>query len=235
MYACPMMKRIEWKISLKPVDYEEALQKMEQRVEDIASNQAKELIWLLEHPPLYTLGTSGTEDDIITKTTLPIYKTGRGGKATYHGPGQRIVYIMLNLKKRFHQTGNINVRGFVHQLESWIIDTLAEFNIWAQCREGRVGLWIENKRPYIHDKSKASRGTERKIAAIGLRIRKGVSYHGAAINVYPDLTAFDSIIPCGLREFNATSLKYLDKTFQTYYSLDQALQKTFERNFKVIS
>jgi len=228
-----MSQFVEWKTSHKPVTYELALQEMEKRVDAIAGKKAKELVWLLEHTPVYTLGTTGSRADIIKSSHIPIYKTNRGGKTTYHGPGQRVVYIMLNLKEYFRQTGKIDISNFVHKVECWIIESLADLGIWAQQRKGRVGLWVESNRPYVKDKNKDYDPTspEKKIAAIGLRVRQGISYHGIAINVSPDLNAFDSIIPCGLENFAVTSLLDLKKPLDTYAPLDFALQHRFNRSF----
>lgn len=228
-----MSQLIEWKTSTKPVAYDLALNHMESRVDAISAKKAQELIWFLEHPPVYTLGTTGLESDIIKATTTPVYKTNRGGKATYHGPGQRIIYLMLNLKEYFKKTGKIDVSNFVHKVELWVISALADLDIWAQQRDGRIGLWVENKRPYIQDKKKPydPSTTESKIASIGLRIRKGISYHGISINVSPNLDAFKSIIPCGLQDFAVTSLEHLNRPLQTYDLLDTALQKKFDQIF----
>lgn len=178
------------------VTYHDAIAFMEQRVADIRTGIAEELIWLLEHPPLYTAGTSARPEDLV-EARFPVYQTGRGGQYTYHGPGQRVAYAMLDLKKRYApQTPD--VRDFVHRLEQWLIDTLAGFGVTGERREGRIGIWVAEPS-----------GKEAKIAALGIRIRQGVSYHGIAINVNPDLSHFSGIVPCGIREYGVTSLAAL--------------------------
>jgi lipoyl(octanoyl) transferase len=185
---------VEWRISEQPVAYPEAVAAMESRAADIAAGQASELVWLLEHPPLYTSGTSGRNDDLLDPR-FPLFTTGRGGQLTYHGPGQRVAYVMLDLKRR-----RPDVRAYVAGLEEWIIRTLAHFNVRGERREDRVGVWV--KRP---DKGI---GHEDKIAAIGVRLRKWVSFHGIAINVEPDLSHFSAIVPCGVADarYGVTSL-----------------------------
>lgn len=171
------------------VEYPDALRLMEERVADIRAGVAPEMIWLLEHPPLYTAGTSAKATDLLNPR-FPVFETGRGGEYTYHGPGQRVGYVMLDLKKRQRVP---DIKLYVWQLEEWIIRALSEFGIKGERREGRVGIWV------THD------GTESKIAALGVRIRHWVTYHGIAINVDPDLTHFQGIVPCGIREFGVTS------------------------------
>src|SRR5580692_3440775 len=173
---------VEWQVSRAPVPYPEAIASMEARVAAIAARQAPELVWLLEHPPLYTSGTSGKPGDLLD-ARFPMFATGRGGQFTYHGPGQRVVYAMLDLKQR-----QPDVRAYVAGLEQWIIRTLAAFNVRGERREDRVGVWVA--RP---DKGA---GFEDKVAAIGVRLRRWVSFHGIAINVEPDLTHFAAIVPC---------------------------------------
>lgn len=182
---------MDWKISKEPVEYEDALAHMEARVGDIRSEQADEQVWLLEHPPLYTAGTSAKDDDLLD-ARFPVYETGRGGEHTYHGPGQRVGYVMLDLKKR--QSGP-DVKKYVWQLEEWIIQALATFGVQGERRCGRVGIWV-----VMPD------GSEKKIAAIGVRIRRWVTFHGISINVNPDLSHFDGIVPCGISEHGVTSL-----------------------------
>src|SRR5579871_7033220 len=177
---------VEWRISDQPVDYLEAVAAMEARAAAIAAGKARELVWLLEHPPLYTSGTSGRPGDLLD-TRFPTFESGRGGQLTYHGPGQRIAYVMLDLKQR-----RPDVRAYVAALEEWIIRTLASFNISGSRREDRVGVWVN--RP---DKGP---GFEDKIAAIGVRVRKWVSLHGIAINVEPELSHFSAIVPCGVTD-----------------------------------
>src|ERR1700722_4771540 len=182
----PCGSAVEWLISDAPVPYLDAIAAMEARVADIAALRAPELVWLLEHPPLYTSGTSGKASDLLDPR-FPIFTTGRGGQLTYHGPGQRVVYVMLDLKRRYP-----DVRAYVAGLEEWIIRALAALETKGERREDRVGVWVE--RP---DKGL---GFEDKIAAIGVRMRRWVSYHGIAINVAPDLTHFAGIVPCGLAD-----------------------------------
>jgi lipoyl(octanoyl) transferase len=194
-FAQPQARaEVEWRISDSPVPYPDAIAAMEERVAAIAAGVAPELVWLLEHPPLYTSGTSGNSSDLF-EARFPLFTTGRGGQLTYHGPGQRVAYVMLDLKSR-----RPDVRAYVAGLEAWIIRTLAAFNIRGQRREDRVGVWVN--RP---DKGP---GHEDKIAAIGVRLRRWVSFHGIAINVEPDLSHFDAIIPCGVADprYGVTSL-----------------------------
>jgi lipoyl(octanoyl) transferase len=185
---------VEWQISDAPVSYPEAVSAMESRVAAIAAGQAPELVWLLEHPPLYTAGTSGNDSDLL-EARFPLYSSGRGGQLTYHGPGQRIAYVMLDLKRR-----RPDVRAYVAGLEAWLIRTLAAFNVRGERREDRVGVWVN--RP---DKGP---GFEDKIAAIGVRLRRWVSFHGISLNVEPDLSHFEAIVPCGVADphYGVTSL-----------------------------
>jgi lipoyl(octanoyl) transferase len=180
----------EWQISDTPVGYETAVAAMETRVAAIREAAAPELVWLLEHPPLYTAGTSARDEDLIDPGGFPVYRTGRGGQFTYHGPGQRVGYVMLDLRRR-----GGDVRRFVHDLEEWLILTLASFNISGERRKGRVGIWVRE-----------SDGRENKIAALGVRVRRWVTFHGVALNVDPDLRHFDGIVPCGIRQHGVTSL-----------------------------
>ena len=209
---------VEWRVSNQPVDYLEAVAAMEARAADIAEGRARELVWLLEHPPLYTSGTSGKAADLLDPR-FPLFTTGRGGQLTYHGPGQRVAYVMLDLKRR-----RPDVRAYVAALEEWIIRTLASFNIRGDRREDRVGVWV--KRP---DKGE---GFEDKIAAIGVRLRRWVSFHGIAINVEPDLNHFSAIIPCGVADprFGVTSLVDLGHPV-TLVDVDVALRQAFEELF----
>src|SRR5580692_10515960 len=208
----------EWLISDAPVPYLEAIAAMERRIADIAAHEAPELVWLLEHPPLYTSGTSGKAADLIDPR-FPVFETGRGGQLTYHGPGQRVAYVMLDLKRR-----QPDVRAYVAGLEQWIIRTLAAFNVRGERREDRVGVWVT--RP---DKGE---GYEDKIAAIGVRLRRWVSFHGISINVDPDLTHFSAIVPCGVTDprYGVTSLADLGLT-ATSADIDIALRQTFEGVF----
>nr|WP_272944411.1 lipoyl(octanoyl) transferase LipB [Thioclava atlantica] len=213
---------VEWRISDAPVPYEEALSFMERRVAQISAGEAEEMVWLLEHPPLYTAGTSARREDLVDPDRFPVFEAGRGGQYTYHGPGQRVAYVMLDLNKRGR-----DVRCFVRQLEDWVIAALAEFNVKGEIREGRVGVWVA--RP---DKPKAADGPlrEDKIAAIGVKLRKWVSFHGISINVEPDLSHFSGIVPCGIREHGVTSLVDLGLPV-SLPDLDVALRATFRRIF----
>jgi lipoyl(octanoyl) transferase len=208
------MTRPEWRISDGPVPYDEALASMETRVADIRAGRAGELIWLLEHPPLYTAGTSSKPQDLLQPLRLPVHAAGRGGQYTYHGPGQRVAYTMLDLRQRRQ-----DVRRYVADLEDWIIRTLARFNVRGERREGRVGVWVAR-----------DGGREDKIAAIGVRIRHWVSFHGISINVEPDLTHYAGIVPCGIAEHGVTSLVDLGLPV-TMTDLDMALAETFEEVF----
>jgi lipoyl(octanoyl) transferase len=212
---------VEWLISDAPVPYLEAVAAMEARVADIAAGRTPELVWLLEHPPLYTSGTSGKAADLLDPR-FPVFDTGRGGQLTYHGPGQRVAYVMLDLKRR-----RPDVRAYVAGLEQWIIRTLAAFNVRGERREDRVGVWVA--RP---DKGF---GFEDKIAAIGVRLRRWVSFHGIAINVEPDLGHFDAIVPCGVADprYGVTSLVDLGHPVTTV-DVDVALRQAFEDVFGAV-
>ena len=211
-----------WIVSDAPVPYEAALATMEARVAAIRDAGADEAVWLLEHPPLYTAGTSARPEDLTDPDRFPVFTAGRGGQYTYHGPGQRVVYVMLDLGARGR-----DVRAFVQDLEGWVIDCLAEFGLRGEIREGRVGVWIA--RP---DKPPLPDGTPRedKIAAIGIRLRRWVSFHGISINVEPDLSHFDGIVPCGIRDHGVTSLVDLGLPV-TMDDLDLALRRSFEARF----
>lgn len=208
---------IEWKISKTPVPYMEALSFMEERVELIHKGEASELIWFLEHPPLYTLGTSGQEKDIL-REDVPAFKTGRGGQATFHGPGQRVAYLMLDLSKR-----NKDLKAYIWCLEEALKNTLGDLGVPAERREGRVGLWVS---PSFSSSLKV----ESKIAAIGVRVRRWVTYHGISLNVSPDLSYFQGIIPCGLNQYGVTSLKDLGLEV-SFAKVDTLLQKHFQSLF----
>src|ERR1700675_3512435 len=209
---------VEWRISDAPVPYPDSVVEMEARVAGIAAHEAGELVWLLEHPPLYNSRTSGRGGDLLDPR-FPMFETGRGGQLTYHGPGQRVAYVMLDLKRR-----RPDVRAYVAGLEEWIIRTLAAFNVRGERREDRVGVWV--KRP---DKGV---GHEDKIAAIGVRLRRWVSFHGIAINVEPELTHFDAIVPCGVADprYGVTSLVDLGLPV-TMEDVDVALRQAFEDVF----
>ncbi len=216
------MRMVEWKITDGLTDYETALRFMEARVADIASGEAEECIWLLEHPPLYTAGTSARREDLTDPDRFPVFEARRGGQYTYHGPGQRVVYVMLDVGRRGH-----DVRRFVGQLEEWVIATLDQFNIRGEIRPGRVGVWVSRpEKPALPD------GTPRedKIAAIGIRLRKWVSFHGISINVDPDLGHFSGIVPCGITGHGVTSLVDLGLPV-TLEDLDSALERTFPQVF----
>jgi lipoyl(octanoyl) transferase len=218
-FAQPQARaEVEWRISDSPVPYPDAIAAMEERVAAIAAGVAPELVWLLEHPPLYTSGTSGNSSDLF-EARFPLFTTGRGGQLTYHGPGQRVAYVMLDLKSR-----RPDVRAYVAGLEAWIIRTLAAFNIRGERREDRVGVWVN--RP---DKGP---GHEDKIAAIGVRLRRWVSFHGIAINVEPELSHFDAIVPCGVANprYGVTSLVDLGHPL-TMADVDLALRQAFDEVF----
>ncbi|MBH62970.1 MAG: lipoate-protein ligase B [Alphaproteobacteria bacterium] len=208
------MTPIEWQISDLPVAYDHAVSTMEARVADIQSHSAAELVWLLEHPPLYTAGTGARPEDLLDEALLPVFETGRGGKYTYHGPGQRVAYVMLDLRARGR-----DVRGYVNRLEEWLIRTLARFNVTGERREGRIGIWIDQ-----------GGGCEAKIAAAGVRIRHWITYHGVSLNVEPDLGHYRGIVPCGIGKHGVTSLVDLGIPVTTA-EVDAALQETFAEVF----
>jgi lipoyl(octanoyl) transferase len=209
---------VEWQVSDAPVPYLEAVAAMETRVAAIADGKATELVWLLEHPPLYTSGTSGKDADLLDPR-FPLFSTGRGGQLTYHGPGQRVAYVMLDLKRR-----QPDVRAYVAGLEQWVIQALAAFNLRGERRENRIGVWVA--RP------DQGQGREDKIAAIGVRLRRWVSFHGIAINVEPDLSHFSAIVPCGVLDprYGVTSLVDLGHPV-TMADVDVALRQAFEEVF----
>ena len=214
--------RPEWRISDIAVPYDEALAVMETRVADIRAGHARELIWLLEHPPLYTAGTSAKDRDLLQPARFPVHVAGRGGQYTYHGPGQRVAYVMLDLRHRRQ-----DVRRFVSDLEEWTIRTLARFGVTAERRAGRVGVWVTRPdKPPLFDGSPR----EDKIAAIGVRIRHWVSFHGISINVEPDLGHYDGIVPCGIAGHGVTSLVDLGLPV-ALADLDVALANTFDEVF----
>jgi len=208
---------IEWRISEIPVAYEAAVDEMERRVAAIRADNAPELVWLLEHPPLYTAGTSAREEELLDPQRLPVHRTGRGGRYTYHGPGQRIAYVLLDLARRGR-----DVRCHVQRLEEWMIRTLARFDIHGERRHGRVGIWVV--RPGE---------AEDKIAAIGVRVRHWVSYHGVALNLDPELAHYRGIIPCGIAEHGVTSLAALG-VGATMAEVDAALRATFREVFEAV-
>jgi lipoyl(octanoyl) transferase len=208
---------IEWAVSPGLTDYETAVAAMEARAAAIAEGRAGELVWLLEHPPLYTAGVSAKPGDLLDADRFPVFQTGRGGQLTYHGPGQRVAYVMLDLTRRAR-----DVRAFVAALETWIVEALGAFNVQGQVRPGRVGVWVERKGP--------GWSREDKIAAIGVKLRKWVSFHGISLNVEPDLSHFSGIVPCGVTEHGVTSLVDLGLPV-TMDEADTALRSAFERVF----
>lgn len=213
---------VEWLVADGLTDYPQALAFMEERVQAIREGTANELVWLVEHPPLYTAGTRAQAEDLLTPNRFPVYDAGRGGEYTYHGPGQRVAYVMLDLKQRRR-----DVRAFVAALEQWIIETLEQFNVRGERREDRVGVWVT--RP---EKPRLANGglCEDKIAAIGIRLRHWVSFHGIAINVEPELEHFGGIVPCGISDYGVTSLVDLGLPI-TMGDVDVALGKAFETVF----
>ena len=210
----------QWAVSTAPVDYGAAVAAMEARAAAIAASEAPELVWLLEHPPLYTAGVSAKREDLLDPDRFPVFETARGGQFTYHGPGQRVAYVMLDLGARRR-----DVRAFVAALEGWIIAALARFNVEGQIRDGRVGVWVERKTPGFPPQ-------EDKIAAIGVKLRRWVSFHGISLNVEPDLSHFAGIVPCGQTERGVTSLVDLGLPV-TMDEADAALKAAFEPIFGV--
>ena len=200
---------IEWRVSDAPVPYDEALRFMDARAAAIREQAAPECIWLLEHPPLFTAGTSADPSELTNPQGFPVYEAGRGGRYTYHGPGQRVGYVMLDLEKR-----GKDIRCFVHALEGWVIDTLAEFGVEAHRAPGRIGIWV------------GEGADEAKIGALGVRVKRWVTLHGFAINVAPDLSHFGGIVPCGIADFGVTSLAEQGKEMAVS-GVDDALQRSF--------
>ncbi len=215
MNAPANIEPIEWRRSQGLVDYQAAVAEMERRVAAIRDGTEREMVWLLEHPPLYTAGTSAKAADLLLPERLPVFESGRGGEYTYHGPGQRVAYVMLDLKAR-----GGDVRAHVQGLEQWIIDTLLEFGLSGERRPSRVGVWV--RRPD---------GGEDKVAAIGVRVRKWVTYHGISINVAPDLSHYEGIVPCGIAGHGVTSLAKLG-VGASLEDVDAALERTFEAAFR---
>jgi lipoyl(octanoyl) transferase len=203
---------VEWRIQGGLTPYPEAVAFMEERAAAIAAGGAAELVWLVEHPPIYTAGTSAKDSDLLD-ARFPVFKTGRGGQFTYHGPGQRVGYVMLDLKRR-----KADVRAYVRDLEDWLICTLARFDVKGERRDGRVGIWV------------ARGGREDKIAALGVRVRRWVTFHGVSLNVDPDLSHFSGIVPCGIREHGVTSLADLGLRV-TMADVDAALRESFQEIF----
>jgi lipoyl(octanoyl) transferase len=220
MRACYLkgVTMVEWITSKNLTPYPDALRIMRDRANAIAAGDANEAIWLVEHPPLYTSGTSAKAADLIDPNRFPVYEARRGGEYTYHGPGQRVAYVMLDVGKRGR-----DVRQFVKQLEGWVIAALAEFNVQGEIRDGRVGVWVSRPdKPLMPDGTVA----EDKIAALGIRLRKWISFHGLSINVEPDLDHFNGIVPCGISDHGVTSLVDLGLPV-TMDDVDVALRKTF--------
>lgn len=207
------MNTIEWRVSADTVDYSHAVAEMERRVSAIRAGEAREQVWLLEHPALYTAGTSAKSEDLIDADRLPVHITGRGGQYTYHGPGQRVAYVMLDLKAR-----GGDLRAYVTRLENWLIAVLDQFGVRGERREGRVGVWVVDG------------ASEAKIAAIGVRVRRWVTYHGVSLNVAPNLDHYRGIVSCGIREHGVTSLADLGIE-ATMEEVDRSLRETFETLF----
>lgn len=210
-------KPVIWTVSTRPVGYDEAVKQMEALVGEIYAGRSPEHVWLLEHPPLYTAGTSAKDSDLLDIARLPVFRTGRGGQYTYHGPGQRLAYVMLDLSRRGR-----DVRHFVHMLEQWIILTLAEFNVVGETRPDRIGVWVR------HANEKKS--TESKIAALGIRIRHWVTFHGVSLNVNPELSHYEGIVPCGVTGHGVTSLAQLGVNVDMRI-VDEVLRRNFESQF----
>jgi lipoyl(octanoyl) transferase len=202
---------IEWRVSDAPVAYDEALAVMERRAAAIREGSERECIWLLEHPPLFTAGTSADPAELINAMDFPVYQAGRGGRYTYHGPGQRVGYVMLDLEKR-----GKDIRRFVNALEGWMIDTLADLGVAAHRAPGRIGIWV------------GEGASEAKIGALGVRVKRWVTLHGFAINVAPDLSHFEGIVPCGIADFGVTSLAELGKQMPLT-GVDGALKRSFRQ------
>ena len=208
------MPIIEWKITDSLVPYKSSVEAMEQRVAAIRTGVARELVWLLEHPEIYTRGTSANEDELLRKPRFPVFETGRGGRYTYHGPGQRVIYVMLDLRRR-----GSDIRAYVKDLEQWMIDSLADFGLNAERRLGRVGIWIPR-----------DDGCEAKIGAIGVRVRRWVSFHGVSLNVEPNLDHYSDIVPCGVLDHGVTSIADLGLKIKMS-DVDFVLRQNFEKNF----
>lgn len=206
------LTQLDWKVSDRPISYPDAVAAMEERVGAITKGLAREQVWLLEHPPIYTAGTSAKESDLID-ARFPVFRTGRGGQFTYHGPGQRVGYVMLDLRRR-----KPDVRAYVRDLESWMIEALAQFGVKGERRDGRVGIWVQREM------------REDKIAALGVRIKRWVTLHGVAINVNPDLAHFSGIVPCGVKGHGVTSLADLGIN-ASMGDVDEALKRSFHKIF----
>ena len=212
------IKEIEYAISRDLVNYPESVKIMEKRIENISSKKKSELIWFLEHPSIYTAGTSADKKDLLKKNIFPVFKSSRGGEYTYHGPGQRIIYIMLDLRER-----NYDIRSFVNALENSVMDTLNDLGVKSLLIKGKVGVWI---------KSSIKNQSEKKISSIGLRVRKGITFHGISINIKPNLDHFNGIISCGNKNNGVTSLKELGVILPTE-KIDEILLKNLKKRFKI--
>lgn len=216
--SSPTPSPVAWAVSSGLTPYEDAVAVMETRAAEIASGSAGELVWLVEHPPLYTAGTSAKPEHLVDETRFPVHKTGRGGELTYHGPGQRIAYVMLDVKARHGG----DVRGFVQGLEAWIIEALSSLGVSGRLVDGRVGVWVDE-----------AGAAEAKIAALGIRIRRGISLHGISLNVSPDLSHYDGIVPCGIADRGVTSLAKLGIA-ASMRDVDNALKVAFEQRFGLV-
>lgn len=208
------MTSVRWKVSRRPVAYPDAVQSMEEMAAGIRAGEAPETVWLLEHPSLFTAGTSARDDELIDAGDIPVFPTGRGGRYTWHGPGQQVAYVMLDLARRGH-----DLHAFVADLETWIIRTLARFRVEGQCRRDRIGVWVVD-----------ACGREDKIAAIGIRVRRWVTFHGISINRAPDLASYARIVPCGVRSHGVTSLAALGIEVEGD-ELREAMEETFRDVF----
>lgn len=214
-----MKMKIKWRKESEPIDYDKAIEEMEIMVDGVVANTHDQTIWFLEHKDVYTGGTSSNNRSLLDRNKFPVFETGRGGDYTYHGPGQRVVYLMLDLKKIF-APGLPDLRKYIKYLEQIIIDTLEELGINGERREGRIGIWVQTKEG------------EKKIAAIGVRVRKWVAYHGIAININPILENFKGIVPCGISEYGVTSIKDLGKEVEMDY-FDKTIKKKIEKVLKI--
>jgi len=220
----PSPRLFSFRLSAAPVPYEQAVGEMEDRVAAIHAGDASELLWFLEHPPLYTAGTSAQETDLVDPDRFPVFKTGRGGQYTYHGPGQRVAYVLCDLRQHRQQ----DVRCYVHDLQAWLISALAHFDVTGETRENRVGIWVTRPAgvmgypPYGEDK----------IGALGVRMRKWIAFHGVALNIMPDLEHYTGIIPCGVSQYGVTSLRALGKEADMA-TVDTILKQEFEKVFSV--
>ncbi len=219
MLSDKLKQAVEWRVRDGLTPYPEAVAFMEERAGAIAAGRAAELVWLVEHPPIYTAGTSAKDSDLLD-ARFPVFKTGRGGQFTYHGPGQRVGYVMLDLKRR-----QADVRAYVHDLEEWLIRALARFGVKGERRDGRVGIWVVRAGVNLKEE-----GREDKIAALGVRVRRWVTFHGVALNVAPDLSHFSGIVPCGIRGYGVTSLANLGLK-AGMADVDAALRESFQEVF----